>query len=229
MEGTASARLASTPELVEMILLQLPLVDILLAQRVSRIWHNVIQGSAKLQRALFFKPATDKGLFSIGFANLTLDCTDRKFCDKERKGGLFGRGNLDSISRWVYDGNDRSDHRRPALNPFLVQAYPELCIDKIRSPSYYGSGDDEPNPAAPPLSKTSLDDVSVPHWHLLEARKDEVGITLEDLHDHAMRFAGRIIDIAGVTYMHIFEPRAPYQRVEVTAEEALQRFVVDPA
>ncbi|KAK3657598.1 hypothetical protein LTR56_002373 [Elasticomyces elasticus] len=51
----AAAAVADTAELTEMILLQLPLLDILMAQRVNRTWQQLITTSPDLQRALFFR------------------------------------------------------------------------------------------------------------------------------------------------------------------------------
>ncbi|KAK3708981.1 hypothetical protein LTR37_011145 [Vermiconidia calcicola] len=65
-DGVAGAQLASIAELVEMILLSLPLSDILLAQRVDRTWKHVIDTSPQLQRALFFAPATDSTMALVG-------------------------------------------------------------------------------------------------------------------------------------------------------------------
>ena len=59
---TAAARVAHVPELVEMILLclgQIDVKDLLLAQRVSKHFKAVIDGSTKLQQALFFKADPD--------------------------------------------------------------------------------------------------------------------------------------------------------------------------
>jgi hypothetical protein len=42
--------------LLEMILFQLPMKDLLFAQKVSRTWQAVIQISTKLQKRLFFRP-----------------------------------------------------------------------------------------------------------------------------------------------------------------------------
>ena len=56
--SAAGTTLAHIPELVENILLQMPLDKILLAQRVSRTWRDTIQQSPDLQRALFFKPVS---------------------------------------------------------------------------------------------------------------------------------------------------------------------------
>lgn len=57
--ATASATLASSPGLLEMILLQLPMLEVLLAQRVDRTWNGVIKNSPCLQRALFFRSSSD--------------------------------------------------------------------------------------------------------------------------------------------------------------------------
>lgn len=58
-QGKGGIRLAGIAELVEQILLELPIQDILFAQRVNHTWCGVIQESLKLQRALFFKPISD--------------------------------------------------------------------------------------------------------------------------------------------------------------------------
>ena len=55
--GEAGARVPSTFELLEYILLRLPMTDILFAQRVSKQVQSVIGNSLLLQRAVFFKPA----------------------------------------------------------------------------------------------------------------------------------------------------------------------------
>lgn len=52
----AVACVFDTVELFEAVLVCLPARDLLLAQRVSRRWQNVIAKSTKLQRALFFVP-----------------------------------------------------------------------------------------------------------------------------------------------------------------------------
>ena len=50
-------------ELFENVLLHLPTRDLLLAQCVSRKWHNVICSSPDLQKALFFEPASASGAY----------------------------------------------------------------------------------------------------------------------------------------------------------------------
>ena len=54
--SAAGPKLASIPELLAHILLYLPMRDLLLAQRVSRTFKEVIENSAAIQRALFLAP-----------------------------------------------------------------------------------------------------------------------------------------------------------------------------
>lgn len=58
-EDKAGATLASIPEHVEQMVLQLPLRDILLAQRISKAWNGVIANFPRLQKAIFFRPVED--------------------------------------------------------------------------------------------------------------------------------------------------------------------------
>lgn len=55
--ATAVSRLS--PELFEMVLIELPTRDLLLAQRVCRSWKAVINTCPNLQRALFFKASLE--------------------------------------------------------------------------------------------------------------------------------------------------------------------------
>ena len=53
-----SAQVAAVPELVENILAHLPARDIVLAQRVSIIWRNLVRTSPTIKRVLWpvFRP-----------------------------------------------------------------------------------------------------------------------------------------------------------------------------
>lgn len=55
----AMDRVFGTAELADMILIQLPMRNLLLSQRVCRKWKYAIRNSPQLQRALFLKPASD--------------------------------------------------------------------------------------------------------------------------------------------------------------------------
>lgn len=51
------AKVFDIAELLEMVLFNLPMVDLLRSQRVNKQFKSMIDGSEKLQRALFFLPA----------------------------------------------------------------------------------------------------------------------------------------------------------------------------
>ncbi|KAK4540349.1 hypothetical protein LTR36_009306 [Oleoguttula mirabilis] len=80
----ASSKVINTAELLEKILLCLPMQCLLLMQRVCKTWHALILSSIHLQRALFLLPAScgaisyldwrldDKDLYGAGGAQLGL-------------------------------------------------------------------------------------------------------------------------------------------------------------
>ena len=53
----AMAQVLNTYELLEQILLELPLRQLLFAQNLSKHIRDLIQGSDSIQKALFFRPA----------------------------------------------------------------------------------------------------------------------------------------------------------------------------
>jgi hypothetical protein len=57
---SAQESVLALPELLESILLHLPLKDLLFAQKVSRQWQTVIATSPPIQQALFFAPGQVK-------------------------------------------------------------------------------------------------------------------------------------------------------------------------
>ncbi len=54
--SSAGEKVSDTYELLEMILVRSSTRDILLSQRVSKQWKEVIENSKKLQQALFMSP-----------------------------------------------------------------------------------------------------------------------------------------------------------------------------
>ena len=54
-----AGRVLATTELLEAILLDLPQRDVLLLTRTCRAWKEIVKGSVKLQRYLFFLAAGD--------------------------------------------------------------------------------------------------------------------------------------------------------------------------
>ncbi|KAK5732323.1 hypothetical protein LTR17_010637 [Elasticomyces elasticus] len=51
-----TAQVLALPELLETILLGLPIKDLLFAQKVCKTWKQIMGESTSIQRALFFKP-----------------------------------------------------------------------------------------------------------------------------------------------------------------------------
>ncbi|WPB06947.1 uncharacterized protein RHO25_011607 [Cercospora beticola] len=78
---SATAQVLNTIELLETILLDLPIGDALKAQQVCKLWQATIAGSIKLQRALFLRPMlasfsqhSDKLGRNISFISLSTPC-----------------------------------------------------------------------------------------------------------------------------------------------------------
>lgn len=55
-DSMAAQQALETPEILEMILTSIPPTDLLLLQRTSRLWNNVISSSPQIQRNLFMRP-----------------------------------------------------------------------------------------------------------------------------------------------------------------------------
>lgn len=53
---TTAQRVLETPELLEMILSELPPCQLLISQRVNSLWNDLISHSPKLQQLLFMRP-----------------------------------------------------------------------------------------------------------------------------------------------------------------------------
>ncbi|KAK3618730.1 hypothetical protein LTR56_024471 [Elasticomyces elasticus] len=73
----AASQVLDLPELFEAIVLQLPMRDLLFAQRVSKTWRANLDASPAVQKALFFTAGKKKDIIYVP-AN---DITPRKACD----------------------------------------------------------------------------------------------------------------------------------------------------
>ena len=100
MANTASSTALNTTEILEYIMLSLPLDDLLLrASLVSHFWQNTLTGSPHLQRALFFQP----------FPNITLQ--------------YFSRGTTSTKTpHWATSTTDPNFYT-PYENPFYAFFY----------------------------------------------------------------------------------------------------------
>ena len=135
-----------TTELLEIILMYLPMKDLLLSQRVCRSWHALINTSIRLRRALFLEPVP---CGDISYIDWRLD--DKGFYDDVHARLSLGdhlRGpNRDQIPRrypshWGKTRNDQGRYRI-FVNPLLEQLFPVLTADGLY---WHGKTDDLPKP-----------------------------------------------------------------------------------
>ncbi|KAK5137998.1 hypothetical protein LTR08_005795 [Meristemomyces frigidus] len=204
--GTAAERLAGTLELIEMVLMHLPLPDILLAQRVNKAWSDIITGSPQLQRALFFRPSDTIPLrFLHHTGPIMLDCANEAECNYDEK----RTGNV-AEAYWGSDRDASLKHDNIILNPFMSSHLPWLLKDfdpYVRDLAAAELGNRSQRPEAswrkmlvsqPPVSELGFDTGSAQHWHRVEAQDGEIGITVEGLRTRLAGFTGRTCDVFGL-------------------------------
>lgn len=121
-------------EILEMILVQTDMQTLLIsAQRVCHRWHDVIQDSADLQAALFFKPVRYKlprGI--LGIRNPLLDkFLWPWFCSKQAQS--WGAPNIREIKIPPADPQDNDRFLRKEANwtRMLFQQPPRSCIGLV--------------------------------------------------------------------------------------------------
>lgn len=111
---TAAASVLGTCELLEQILLQLPLRQLLLAQRISKTFHELIQDSPSIRRALFLPRASDTAVEShVG----DVDGKRRRRKQKEYE---------QQKTRWRFPGS--AQNVKLMVNPFLTTY---VCLVKL--------------------------------------------------------------------------------------------------
>lgn len=105
MATAAAHKVQGITELLEMVLYELPPIDILVYQRVCQRWKDIITHGEKFQQALFFKPATNGTL-------------------KPRKERTFRELASSVEATWA----DASKPQRIFLNPMLAE-----LIDAVKN------------------------------------------------------------------------------------------------
>ncbi|CZT16473.1 uncharacterized protein RCC_02316 [Ramularia collo-cygni] len=99
------------PEIIEMIVLQLPLSKVLDIMQLSKSWKNAIKGSKILQRALFLLPAVKKGgqkCSGKGDELESIACRD----DEDQE----------VVECWR-EGDENGPIIRPVFNPLLLDFF----------------------------------------------------------------------------------------------------------
>lgn len=126
----AVTHVLENPELLESILLLLPMRDLLLSQRVCTTWRTLINTSIKVRRALFLEPAA--GVGNVSFIDWRLD--DKDFYKNGSVGLEFAlplRGFDGKQKPKIYKshwGRTREDagQYRVFVNPLLSNVFPFL-------------------------------------------------------------------------------------------------------
>lgn len=119
--GPAGAQVAAISELMEMILLDLPLKEVLIAQRVSKDFRSAVRDSYKLQKALFFKPIDKTVLRPVSKQPAPPTCTSSEVCRaNSTKNNWSIHEQQDAATTWCHQ-TPKSDEisRKTTLNPFI--------------------------------------------------------------------------------------------------------------
>lgn len=227
---TSGAQLVVIPELMEMILLELPLRDVLAAQRVNKDFRDTIRDSHKLQKALFFKPIDKTVLRPMSKQSAPPACTSPQVCHANSKTGDWSTlEQQDPVTSWArHEPKPDETPRATTLNPFIYKVAPpwlELIkrreTGRGRRAEYYTLNREDLAPTArsyltplfpaslkrmqifqPPASEVWLHCSGIfmatdedgkcykHHWHSIQAREDQPGVTVGDVKEHADRFGG---------------------------------------
>lgn len=120
---TASARVFTSYELCQNIILHLPLRQILLARRTSKSFEDVFSGSVAVRRALFLAPSTSH----------TLDHYRTKLCRENDEGRGAESGEVNDKEDGEWRATENSKPVRPWKNPFVdscASSYPDaICTN----------------------------------------------------------------------------------------------------
>jgi hypothetical protein len=141
---SAQDRALLMPEVLEIILLQLPLKDLLInAQRVNQFFHNVIASSRYLQQALFFRPIRDASVTKVRTNPLLRKKFPPWFEDKQLMPRAFALADHKHFWRLDWNGSkERAEAyaRREASWRHMLVAQPPVhdLIVKMRTEATSG-------------------------------------------------------------------------------------------
>ncbi|GIZ48477.1 hypothetical protein CKM354_001153600 [Cercospora kikuchii] len=226
----AATTVFDTAELLEAILLQLPLVDILRAQRINRSFQDSIKKSPSLQRALFLKPYSDFTAKLIGCEPLNAkECPLRETCDQSS----VTLSSTDDAFKLNWVQSKSGKHCGIVLNPFLPSFN---VIGLTRMNDHFGFASPWACDIAASwnnmlLTQPSVENVVIStdfqssrHWHILRSGDGVAGVTLgqlqrflEDFRDSPYQLA----DIVGFHELDVIEnPRACARLIAVSSTAA---------
>ncbi|KAI7509240.1 hypothetical protein KC347_g5410 [Hortaea werneckii] len=110
LEGHLATKVFGIPELAEAILLNLPMKDLLFAQLICKDIKNLIDGSTRIQRALFFLPG-------------------------EATSAHFGSKHMSAPFNWLHEGKDLGFPSEGGVN-----VNPLICRYHYSKPRSYEPG-----------------------------------------------------------------------------------------
>lgn len=175
-------------ELLEMIILNLLLQDIRLAQRINWTWKNVISSSPELQQALFLRPCTtDRVRFKHNWSNI-LNCRSQAQCDRFTEWDTLPD---EEEKSWVWAASGRPFRGDLILNPFLADRTPLRLSRMPKGNSESASIElswKRMLLTQPPLVELVVDHGTAYHWHSLKATEVEAGLTGIDVINNMLSF-----------------------------------------
>ncbi|GIZ48475.1 hypothetical protein CKM354_001153400 [Cercospora kikuchii] len=198
IHDTMSPRMTvlSSPNLLEAILLRLPFLDVLLAQRVNRTFHKTIKQSRPLQRALFLQPYGDSTVSLDGWeeAFSTKDCGSQDSCEASSyhmEDILDATLRDDCKCKWVLRGKKSDKPCGMLYNPLYFVAMElisaDIAVDENNKNrlQIYGRGSSREVNASwrnmlmtqPPVRCLLVDTLGVLHWHVLRSDEGSAEIT----------------------------------------------------
>lgn len=180
---SAESRVFALPELLEAILLHLPLVDILLAQRVDRTFRDGIKASPALQKALFLRPDDDYSLQLIGTMPISEDCVSHLHCEID-KNVFKAQNQIPPL--WVRKTTiDLGKLCGAVLNPFLTFISPDSdCREVGIQATWCHEADASWRKmllSQPPVQNIFVHTYRAIHWHIMSADQGSSGVTLTNL------------------------------------------------
>lgn len=201
------------PELLEHMLLQLPIRDILLAQRVCKFWAHAIKTSPSLQTATFLRPTKPLQLSRAVEPHGPLPCASCSECNQEYQ---RGDDSSDEGNRWVADVDNSCEHRI-VLNPIFEIYQPWKSwyhepgeFSGVRANFFESDVYRRPEASwrkmlftQPPLSKIFIMHRFDEnwnwshHWHWLQAKERPGGLTLGDVYENWFAFEAERLQIWG--------------------------------
>ncbi|THX05870.1 hypothetical protein D6D13_06880 [Aureobasidium pullulans] len=138
---TAAQCVLETPELLEMVLSELPPTQLLISQRVNTLWHDLISNSPQLQQLLFMRPTWSK---AKPF-NSHLPCEANRPSERPRNNMMLRRvldGRYPTFTPRVTSDKDEEEYadkgvEAPDTNPDDIASIPR----SLKSPSSYWTWD----------------------------------------------------------------------------------------